>query len=961
MAETFLSPVIGNLIELLNEEVVSLSGVHEEIQRLKDELEIIHFLLKDADAKSKRGSLGDAVKVWMDQVREAADDIEATIVEYRRQFGPHQRGFIGFFRQIVHRIKAMRSCYVIASEIRKINETLRRIKDTGQGYGLNNQSFSLHCSTSRGTYVDPCDPRLASHFIEEDEFVDASFLREDLLRSLTEGTSWRQMISLVGEGGIGKTTLARMVFNHQEVEKQFDCRAWITVSQAYNMKDVLKKMIREISPTLAFALGDQDRTVEELVHSLRQYLQMKRYAIVFDDIWDTDFWENIKYALPSNNNGSRIIITTRNSDIATSCKEHPCDRIQNLQIWSSELALELFCKRAFRFEADKCCPEELQELSLEIVSKCQGLPLVIAAMAGLLSTKTKIWFEWQRVLDNLDSEFETNPQLTKVSRILSLSYHDLPHHLKLCFLYFGVFPGNDLIRQKRIQNLWIAEGFVEIKKDKTLEEVAEAYLNELINRNLVSFELDDDVGLRKWCYVHDLMRDVIRLRANELFFSQTIDESGLKFGIRSHRLSILGRIQKALEHVEDRGVRSVFLFNINELRESSLVTLCEKVKLLKVLDLSDAPLDILPKEVGNLIRLKYLCLRGTQIKMIPKSIGKLYCLQYFNISKTSVQSLPKSIGKLQNLQCLILHNTRVRELPVKINKFPNLRRLIFFDFEEGFDYGRNTCIGLKIKGEVGHLQSLETISLVEDPDGDSLIKDLDKLRNLRELGISKLTRKGGRDLGASIGKMNNLVHLELQAMEEDEILDLQSISPPTSLHRLFLSGRLEKFPDWFSNLWSLQSLNLCFSRSTDNPLKYLKGLPSLMNLKLIHAYDGKELHFELGDFQKLKALNLTSLHGLEVIKMDREALPFVEKFRIGHCPLLKELPSGIKHLTNLKLLEFRDMPSEFVACLQPAGGRDYSKIKHVPSVIFNHKKEGTDDYIIYKLGESNLLEDNLQG
>ena len=164
MAETFLSPVIRNLIELLNEEVESLSGVHEEIQRLKDELEIIHFLLKDADAKSKRGSLGDAVKVWMDQVREAADDIEATIVEYRRQFCPHQRGFIGFFRQIVHPIKAMRSRYVIASEIRKINETLRRIKDTGQGYGLNNQSFSLHCSTSRGADANQCEPLIGFPF-----------------------------------------------------------------------------------------------------------------------------------------------------------------------------------------------------------------------------------------------------------------------------------------------------------------------------------------------------------------------------------------------------------------------------------------------------------------------------------------------------------------------------------------------------------------------------------------------------------------------------------------------------------------------------------------------------------------------------------------------------------------------------------------------------------------------------
>ncbi|KAL5547631.1 hypothetical protein UlMin_002862 [Ulmus minor] len=920
MAETFLNPVIELLLRFLAKEIKASEGLCKKVESLKLELEIIQPFLRDAEAKSERGDVSDAVKAWMKQVREAAESIEEVIDDYLYQCG---------FSGLLGRIKSYKSRFSIASKIDDLKDSLRRIKETGQGFGL---TGSLDSRSRITDDEQALNPRFSSLLIKEDEFVDAYSMREKLKRMLVEGTSSCQIISLVAQGGIGKTTLARMVYKDKEVQKHFDCQAWITVSQLYNMKELINKMRRDVFLTVAGSASEENGTMEELIQHLNVYLETKRYVVILDDIWQMEFWEKIKYALPNNNNGSRIIVTTRNDGIAESCRENLCDHIENLQM--------------------------LKEMSYEIVKKCHGLPLAIAAIAGLLSCKNKVEYEWKRVLDNLSYEFKENPRLAKISNILSLSYHDLPHQLKPCFLYFGVFREDCLIDGRGIQQLWIAEGFVEAKNDKTSMQVAEEYLHELITRNMVSFEIDDRILVGKSCYVHDMMHEFILSRLNLLGFSQIIDENELVVGeSKCRRLSVLGNMEKALQVVKHMGVRSLFLLNLNhEVSKSSLVTLFEKFKLLKILHLVGVPLHILPKEVGNLICLKHLNLKGTKIQKLPNSIGKLRDLKYLNISNTSVHNLPKAIGKLRNLQSLFLFNSRVRELPVKINKFPNLQQLGSYYIDESIVGSINSWTGLKIQGEIGCLHNLETILIVEDPGGASLIKALDKLRKLRRLGISKLTREDGRKLGSSLKKMRYLEILNLHAISEDEVLDLASICPPPTLSQLSLHCRLENIPCWISNLWNLQSLRLFLSRLTDEPLKHLKTLPNLVVLTLFGAYDGEELHCEEGGFRKLKKLSLWNLNGLNVVKMDIGTLPQLESLDIGPCPRLKELPYGIECLSNLKTLLVRDMPREFVLSLQPGRGSDYCKIKHLPSVLFAYRRESSYKYDQYRLGDSHLLE-----
>ncbi|KAL5547898.1 hypothetical protein UlMin_003129 [Ulmus minor] len=574
--------------------------------------------------------------------------------------------------------------------------------------------------------------------------------------------------------------------------------------------------------------------------------------VVFDDVWQEALWEYIKSALPNNNKGSRIVITTRNVGVANSL---PCDLVE-LQIWSLKSAWELFCKKAFYSEFQGRCPQDLRQLSLEIVRKCQGLPLVIATIAGLLSTKEKVELEWQRVLEDLNSKSGMNSQIERISQILSLSYYDLPYPLNYCFLYFGIFPEDYSVECERLYRLWIAEGFIVARGEMTtLEEVAEAYLKELVQRNLVAIKFA--FAEHKECGVHDLMHDVILSRANEVCFSRTLD--GNKSRGAGRRLRISGSIENVLKN----------------LTESFIVTLFKKFKLLEVLDFEGVPLNILPKEVGNLFHLKYLNLKHTKVKI-----------------------LPKSIKNLQKLQSLDVRETLIRELPVEINELRNLRHLLAYTSNESsFDYSD----GVQMHEGFGNLEDLQSLTTLEAHGGIGLMKELEKLRKLRWLDVSKLTSETWRGICASIRNMDHLRRLALLAKDENEVLDLEYISsPPRFLRDLQLTGQLQNLPDTIPKFRNLCGLYLDSSCLADDPCKCLKVLPNLETLVLLrNAFAGEELHFEKGGFEKLKDLLLEELDGLKHIEIDEGALPALEMLRLYQCPLLKEVPS-VKHLTKLK-------------------------------------------------------------
>ncbi|KAK4551583.1 hypothetical protein RGQ29_032332 [Quercus rubra] len=934
MAEIAVSLVIKNLIPLLVQEVRLLKGVHVKVASIKGELEIIQSFLKDADARVEQENMSNVEKTWVKQIREEAYHIEDIIDEYilhlaKGPLGPRQH--FHFLRKFFQFTKKLKAKHVIVSKIQDISINLKEKRELAVKYRFNTIEQGGLSNNARS--VTWYDPRVASLFIEEAEVVGIESHRDKLINWLVEGPSNRIMISVVGIGGVGKTTLVKKVYDNKKVVAHFNCRAWITVSQSFKKEDLFRDMIKQFyEARKEFAPKEIDKMEEiNLIKVLRQCLHEQRYVIVVDDLWDIDFLEYIKFALPNNDKGSGIVITTRNEDVAPSHNESSSCYVHKQLPLPSDKALELFYKKVFQHEENNC-PHELVELSSKIVERCEGLPLAIVVIGGLLSSKDKVVSEWGKLHDSFSLELDTNSRLRSIPKILSLSYHDLPYYLKACFLYLGMFPEDYSINCARLIRLWIAEGFVKEKQGLTLEELAQAYLNQLIHRSLVQVAVFDEVGKNRFCRVHDMLREVILSRAEELNFCLVSIQNYSSFDKIARRISITNNVNTPSQSISNFQTRSIFIFGLDEVPNSFFTTCFANFKLMRTMDFEGAPIDYIPKEVGNLLHLRYLSLRDTKVKMLPKSIGKLHYLETLDLKRSLVSELPTEISRLHKLRYLAAY---IEDNDVEFN----------IDFRQA----------VKIPSGIGHLQSLQKLSKIEAKN-NALITELGSLGQLRKLEIAKLRRENGMALCKVLETMSHLQTLRIQAASDEEVLELQSMSsPPPFLQTLGLSGRLEKFPEWILKLESIARIALNWSKLMEDPLKVLQALPNLMRLQLLNGYGGEQLHIEGGGFQKLKNLRLDNLGGLNRLIIDEGALPLLEKLVIGECPQLKEVPSGIHHLKSLKIVEFVEMPIELVLSLQPDEGPDFGKVKHIPCVDFLFRTHGVY-YKSYKLGNSELLE-----
>ncbi|XP_059632319.1 disease resistance protein RPM1-like [Cornus florida] len=929
MAETAVSSVINNLVPLLTNEAKLLKGVHEEVASIKDELEYILCFLKDADVRAETAKISDGLQLWVKDIRKVSYKIEDVIDEYILHLAKpfHQRGFITFILKVARPVIKLKRRHEIASEIQEIKTTIQEIKQRADKYNLSSLEQGSSSGTKDGMWHDP---RSASLFIAEDEVVGIETLKEELISKLLAEQATRAVISLVAMGGSGKTTVAKKIYDNPKVTRHFDCHAWITVSQSYKMEELLRKMIKQMYGSTKELVPEGIDTMEEvsLIEKLKEYLEVRRYVVVFDDVWGIDFWRFIKHALPKNNKCSRVIITTRNDDVAASCKESLFDYVHQLEPLSQDAAWELFCKKTFQLDFEGQCPSELKEVSLKIVGKCEGLPLAIVAIGGLLSTKNKIVSKWERMYNSLGNELQRNPHLTSITKVILLSYHDLPYYLKSCFLYLSIIPEDFFIRGGRLIRLWIAEGFVKPEKGKTLEEVAEEYLTELIRRSLVQVTKLNLESKIRTCRVHDLIRELIVQKSEELSFCQVVEDHS-SFDGQPRRLSFHNHVYNVIETIGKLQIRSCLIFKVDdELPKPFLGTLFAKFKLLKVLDLEGAPFDNLPKEVGKLFHLRYLSVRDTKVKILPKSIGKLY-----------------------NLQTLDLKYSLVNELPNEISNLHKLRHLLAYDFNYNVDSSIDFRRGVKVHEGIKHLKELHKLRDVEaSHEGfDQIIRELENLRELRKLGIKMLRRENGRALIDSIEKMKHLTYLSVRAVSEDEILDLQCMtSPPQCLECLFLHGRLGKLPDWIPKLQNLVRLSLNYSGLSGDPIKTLQDLPNLLLLALRKGYDGERLYFGAHGFHKLKVLYLYELQELNSLLIEEGALPLLEELEIGPSPQLKEVPSAIQHLKKLTQLGFVDMPAKFIQRMRGEEGQDYHIVKHIPTIKYSIKVKGFY-YKTYKL------------
>ncbi|XP_028789162.1 disease resistance protein RPM1-like [Neltuma alba] len=921
MAETAVNLLIDKLIALTRKEAGLLKGVEKQIEQIKDELELIRAYIKDADHKADIAETSNyLVKEWVRQMREVAYRMQDVMDEYlfkvemRRQ--ERRRGLVGVARRICHLLRSIIPRHEIASEIMDIRESMAKLNEKRQFFGFYSSlpqpsNRVAENSSSSRRYL-----RLAARFMDDSHLVGFDHTRKLLSHWLSDKDSRRTVISVVGEGGLGKTTIASNLYEQKREERCFDCYAWISVSGSLSGEKLLKSMIQSF---YEYDGGNENaaQAINEimdgcaLTSKLREYLQDKRYMIVLDDIRDKEFWKSVEFALPDNNKSSRIMISTRDEGVADFCRSYAPVHIHKLDPLPEEDALKLFHLKVFQFDDLKGCPENLLEISRDFVNKCDRVPLAIVAIAGLLSTKKKATYEWESVLKSLRSKLASDPHLKGYYQVLSESYKDLDYHLKLCLLYFGIFPEGYSISCSRLVNLWIAEGFVKKNENEdhtTLEEAGEEYLSELIRRNLVKISTEYPYSKVRRCRVHDLMHGFILKTCEEINFCQV--KNSEVFGLHrwTRRLSIQMDAMDALEATTNyERVRSNFVFK--QLPKPVIESFLSGFKLLIILDLENAPIDDLPRAVRNLVHLKYLSLRGTKIK-----------------------SIPKFIGKLQNLESLDLKHSLVGELPEEINKLVKLRRLLAYYFPQQ-SHTIASLHGVSLKEGIGCLKALEKLAMIDVTDGDALICELKSLKLMRNLSIKGLQTRQGQLLCGSIESMSHLCALCIVAIQEHEVIDLESINdPPLNLQRLYLSVRMEKLPTWIVKLKNLVRLRLEWSGLNEDPLSVLKDLPELLELQLWKSFEGEELHFKDGWFRKLKSLDVLEMQDLKTLRIDKAALPILETLQLVSCPQLAEMPTGIQNLENLKLLYLVDMSDQMITDLKSKEERSYDKIKEITIV-----------------------------
>ncbi|KEH33991.1 putative P-loop containing nucleoside triphosphate hydrolase, leucine-rich repeat domain, L [Medicago truncatula] len=576
-------------------------------------------------------------------------------------------------------------------------------------------------------------------------------------------------------------------------------------------------------------------------------------------------------------------------DVAIYCKKSSFIEVYELQPLTNEQSFELFNKKTFQFDNNGCCPKELIDISFEISRKCKGLPLAIVAIGGLLSTKEKNVFEWQKFCKNMTLELKKDSLLAGISKILGFSYNDLPFYLKPCFLYFGMYPEDYEVGSRRLFRQWVAEGFVKEERGYTLEEVAERYLTELIHRSLVQVSSVRIDGKTKSCCVHDLIHMMILEKSEDISFCKHISEddlSSLFEIIRRHSLTTYSKDFPACS--ENSHVRSLFLFkNGSQQMEDDhfMRRILTEYRRLKVLNIEGAMFLNLNGNMGSLIHLKYLSFYGSYIEV-------------------AYPEILESIGMLQNMETLDLRvSSYFHKLPKEISNFRKLRHLL----------GRGMSL-LQLKGGIGGMKYLETLSKVRiDEDGIELLRELENLKKLRKLGLDNIQREHGSALSSLLKELRHLEKLHIVAKSYryflNEVIDIHLESPPPVLQNLKLNGVLNKFPRWILRLQNLLKLKLVGSRLTDNPIEHLDKMSNLLSLSIINkAYKGEILHFHDGGFQNLKELYITDLPDLNSIVIDEGALPSLKKFQLSRIPNLETVPAGIRYLKKLEVLNVFGVP-----------------------------------------------------
>ncbi|VAH00494.1 unnamed protein product [Triticum turgidum subsp. durum] len=855
-----MGSLLTKLETMLDDEYILLN-VRRDIEFVIHELAMWQFLLDVADTEEP----GQHDKSCADLVREHSYDIEDKIDNSMSLMLHHACPKSGIKKHMskFKNLLPVKIPYQIAKDIKDIKSQILEVSNRCERY-----RFEDVC-LARTEFVDP---RLCTVDTCAADLVGIDGPKHELVKWLRNGEDesvhQQKVVSIVGCAGLGKTTLAKQVYD--ELRINFEYRAFVSISRSPNMATILKCVLSQFH---AQDYSSDESEIPKLVDQIRDLLQDKRYFVIIDDIWDMKTWDVLKCALCKNSCGSVIMTTTRIYDVAKSCCSSNGDLVYNIQPLSVADSEELFLNRVFGHE--KGFPPELKEVSKDVLRKCGGLPLAINAISSLLAAE-KIE-EWDRVgLSNVFAQGEKS-DIDAMKYKLSLCYFDLPLHLRSCLLYLIMFPEDCLIEKERLVHRWISEGFIRNEDGEDLVEVGERYLYELVNRSLIESVGVPYDGKARFYRVHNVILDFLMIKSmEENFCTLTSNQSRLDYKVR--RLSLFANkdpsciAQLDLSHARSLGASGHLGQLISSVKSNAL----------RVLDVQDC------SELGN---------------HHVKDIGRNPLLRYLNISGTDVTELPIQIGDMGFLETLDASFTELVEMPGSITRLRQLQRLFVSD-------------ETKLPDEIGNMKRLQELGDINAfKQSVNFLNELGKLTGLRKLGIIWDTNdilKSGKGsskekrLVSSLskldaGRLSNL-YVTFYLREKDGFIGHPFLPALNSIREVYLRrGRMCWMNKWLLSLANLEKLYISGGDEIEqDDLRTVGSIPTLVEFKLYSGCLGPIIISS--GFEQLERLELK--FSFSQLTFEVGAMPNLKKLDL-HVYLSKFKSAGagfdfgIQHLSSL--------------------------------------------------------------
>ncbi|XP_022002879.1 putative disease resistance protein RGA4 [Helianthus annuus] len=855
MAEAAAAALVKVIFQKLADEAFKKyarsQNIHSELKQLGITLTQIQALLNDASHKE---TTHESVRLWLNSLQHLAYDIDDVLDDVateamHRELTPESEASTSMVRKLL-----IPTCCTNFSLSHRLTPKLDSINSKLQH--LEKQKSDL------GLIVKDEKPKGTSRRNEtsllESDVVGREGEREKLINKLLQDEPSKQnfiIVPIVGMGGVGKTTLARILYNDTRVKGQFELMAWVCVSDEFDIFKISQTIYQSVVKE-----SKQFTDTNQLQIALKEKLEGKRFLVVLDDVWNENYddWENLVRPFHSGATGSRVIMTTRKQQLLKKIGFNHLDHLERL---SHEDALSLLALHALdvdNFDSHATLKPQAEG----IVKKCGGLPLALKAIGRLMRTKTQEE-EWNDVLNSEIWDLESADEIVPALR---LSYHDLSADLKRLFAYCSLFPKDFLFEKEELVLLWMAEGYLnESVANKSPECLGHECFEKLLSRSFFQRAPSGE----PFFVMHDLINDLATFVAGEYFlrFDNQMDmteEALAKYRHMSFIREEYVAFQKFGAFEKARSLRTLLAVYVgvdhwwNDFYLSSkiLVDLLPELPLLRVLSLSRFSISEVPNSIGTLKHLRYLNLSKTNIKELPENVGNLYNLQTLIVfGCKSLTNLPKSFFKLKRLRHFDIRNTPLlKKLPLGIGELKSLQTLTRIIIGGNSSFSITELKGLKdLHGEI----SIEGLNKVQS----SMHA---REANLSFKGIDKLELKWD-DGSAS------------ETLEKEVLNELKPRSDKLKMLEVECYEGME-FPKWVGDP--------SFNRLVHVSLRACRKCTSLP---------------PLGRLPSLEILRFEDMSSWEVWSTNSEAMfPCLRELQIKNCPNLIDV--SVEALPSLRVL-----------------------------------------------------------